>query len=100
MDKIVSESHLQLGESAKTPSTVIKNPSVYDLVTPALVQGRLCTRPSRLVEFLALMPNMVKQAMVEKFSADKEVYSTLHRLFGLKTCWLLSSLLLLYSYCP
>jgi hypothetical protein len=84
MDKIVSESHLQLGESAKTPSTVIKNPSVYDLVTPPRTGKFVYASSSRLVEFLALMPNMVKQAMVEKFSADKEVYSTLHRLFGLE----------------
>jgi hypothetical protein len=31
-----------------------------------------------------MMPNMVKSAMVQKFAEDKEVYSTMHRLFGLE----------------
>jgi hypothetical protein len=54
------------------------------MVTPPRTGKFVYASSSRLVEFLAIMPNMVKQAMVEKFSQDKEVYETMHRLFGLE----------------
>lgn len=84
IDKVMASSQVYLGKSSKIPKTVPQNPSVYDMVTPPRTGKFVYASSSRLVEFLAIMPNMVKQAMVEKFSSDKEVYQTMHRLFGLE----------------
>lgn len=84
LDKVMASAQVYMGDKAKIPPTVSQNPSVYDLVTPPRTGKYVYASSSRLVEFLAIMPNMVKKAMVEKFSEDKEVYQTLHRLFGLE----------------
>lgn len=84
IDKVVASSQVYLGKATKIPKTVNQNPSVYDMVTPPRTGKFIYASSSRLVEFLAIMPNMVKKAMVEKFSEDKEVYQTMHRLFGLE----------------
>lgn len=90
LDKAISSSQVYLGKSKKIPDTVPQNPSVYDMVTPPRTGKFVYASSSRLVEFLAIMPDLIKSAMVEKFSEDKEVYGTLHRLFGLEN--LLSAL--------
>lgn len=84
MDQAISSSQVYLGKPTKIPATVPTNPSVYELVTPPRTGKFVYASSSRLTEFLANMPNMVKQAMIEKFAADKEVYSALHKLFGLE----------------
>lgn len=84
IDKVVASSQVYLGKATKIPKTVNQNPSVYDMVTPPRTGKFVYASSSRLVEFLALMPNMVKKAMAEKFAEDKEVYQTMHRLFGLE----------------
>lgn len=82
IQKAVNSSKLSLGKKTKIPATVVKNPSVYDMVTPPRTGKFVYASSSRLTEFLALMPEMVKKAALEKFSEDKEVYDALHRLFG------------------
>jgi hypothetical protein len=77
-------SQLSMGKSTKIPKTVNKNPSVYEMVTPPRTGKFVYASTSRLTEFLSIMPNMVKKAMLDKFSEDKEVYTALHRLFGLE----------------
>lgn len=84
VQQAVNSSQLSLGKPTKIPGTVTKNPSVYDMVTPPRTGKYVYASSSRLTEFLAILPNMVKKAMVEKISEDKEVYSALHRLFGLE----------------
>lgn len=84
LDKVISSSQVYLGKATTIPKTVTKNPSVYEMVTPPRTGKFVYASSSRLVEFLATMPNFVKKAMVEKFSSDKEVYQTMHRLFGLE----------------
>lgn len=84
VQKAMTVSQDSLGAPAKVPDTVPTNPSVYNLVTPPRTGKFVYASSSRLVEFLAQLPNMTKQAMVEKFSADKDVYSMLHKLFGLE----------------
>lgn len=84
MDQAISSSQVYLGKPTKIPATVPTNPSVYDLVTPPRTGKFVYASSSRLVEFLANMPNMVKKAMTEKFAEDKEIYESLHKLFGLE----------------
>lgn len=90
IQKAVNSSQLSLGKASKIPKTVNKNPSVYDMVTPPRTGKFVYASTSRLTEFLSNMPNMVKKAMLDKFSSDKEIYSAMHRLFGLES--ILSSL--------
>jgi hypothetical protein len=80
----INSSQLLVGKTTKIPKTVIKNPSVYDMVTPPRTGKYVYASSSRLTEFLATMPNMVKKAMLSKFSEDKEIYDNLHKLFGLE----------------
>jgi len=84
LDQAISSSQVTIGKATKIPKTVPTNPSVYDLVTPPRTGKFVYASSSRLVEFLANMPNMVKKAMTEKFAEDKEIYETLHKLFGLE----------------
>jgi hypothetical protein len=83
IDKTISASQVYLGKATKVPTTVTQNPSVYEMVTPPRTGKNVYASSSRLVEFLGIMPNMVKQAMTEKFASDKEVYEALHKMFGL-----------------
>lgn len=84
IDKTISSSQIYLGKSTTIPKTVSQNPSVYDMVTPPRTGKFAYASSSRLVEFLGVMPNMVKKAMAEKFAEDKEIYDALHKLFGLE----------------
>lgn len=81
----VAQSQKDIGKPSKVPSTVVKNPSVYELVTPPRTGKYVYASDSRLTEFLTLLPNMVKKACLEKFSEDKEIYSALHKLFGVES---------------
>lgn len=85
LDQVISGSQVSLGNPAKIPATVTQNPSVYDLVTPPRTGKFVYASSSRLVDFLSAVPNMVKKAMLDKFSADKEIYDSLHNLFGLES---------------
>ena len=90
IQQLVNKAQLDLGKATKIPKTIIRNPSVYDMVTPPRTGKYVYASTSRLTEFLNIMPNMVKKAMLSKFAEDKEVYEGLHRLFGLEN--VLSSL--------
>ena len=90
VQQAINTSQLSMGKAKKIPKTINRNPSVYDMVTPPRTGKFVYASSSRLTEFLSLLPNMTKQAMFEKFSEDKELYSSLHRLFGLEN--ILSSL--------
>lgn len=84
VDKVMASATISTGRAAKIPKTVPLNPSVQDLVTPPRTGKFVYASSSRMVEFLANMPNFIKKATLEKFSQDSEVYNTLHRLFGLE----------------
>ncbi len=84
VDKAVSSSGITIGKPSKIPGTIPQNPSVYDLVTPPRTGKFVYASSSRMVEFLSTLSNFVKKATFEKFSEDKDVYNTLHRLFGLE----------------
>lgn len=79
-----AKSQISIGKPSKIPSTVNKNPSVYELVTPPRTGKYVYASTSRLTEFLAILPDMVKKACFEKFSQDKEIYEALHKMFNLK----------------
>lgn len=84
VQQLVNSSAINMGTGAKIPGTVDKNPSVYNLVTPPRTGKYVYASASRLIEFLAITPNFVKQAVSEAITNDKEIYSSLHKLFGLE----------------
>jgi hypothetical protein len=81
---VINSSQNEPGKAGKIPDTVNKNPSVYDLVVPPRTGKFVYASSSRLEEFLSILPNMVKKAMITKVAEDKDVYTALHKLFGLE----------------
>jgi hypothetical protein len=81
--RMVNSQQSEMGKPTKIPQTVSQNPSIYSLVTPPRTGKFVYASSSKLEEFLSILPNMVKQAVLDKFSSDKDTYSALHKLFGL-----------------
>jgi len=81
---LVNSSAKSMGRSTRIPSTVTVNPSLYHLVTPPRTGKFVYASESRMTDFLSSLPNMTKQAVLEKFTKDKGIYSALHKLFGLE----------------
>lgn len=82
--KMVNSGQNEMGKPTKIPSSVSQNPSIYSLVTPPRTGKFVYASSSKLEEFLSILPNMTKKAVLDEFSSDKEIYSALHKLFGLE----------------
>lgn len=82
--KMVNSSQSEMGKPKKIPDTVPHNPSIYSLVTPPRTGKFVYASSSRLEEFLTVLPNLTKQAVLADITTDREVYSALHKLFGLE----------------
>lgn len=82
VDTIIA-SNTTMGTNVKMPSTVNRNPSVYDLVVPPRT-GKFAYASSRLPEFLAMSPGHVKQALSDIISSDRDVAQGLNSMFDLK----------------
>lgn len=83
-EKILNSQKLSMGQPKKIPDTVSTNPSVYHLINPPRTGKFAYASASRLTEFLASMPNGLKDHVLQKFASDSDVYNTLHRLFDIK----------------
>lgn len=81
---ITASSQMTQGKPARIPKTVIRNPSVYELINPPRTGKYVYASASRLTEFLGSLPDRVKQATFEKIAAEKSLYDNLDKLFGLK----------------
>lgn len=84
IEGIQTTSQLEQGKSTKIPPTISNNPSVYGLITPPRTGKYAYASSSRLTEFLAVLPDHIKRATFEKFSAEKSVYDDLDKMFSLK----------------
>lgn len=85
INDILSASQVSVGKSAKIPTTVIRNPSVYGLITPPRTGKYAFASSSRFFEFLSSMPDHLKSALQEKLTSEKVVYEGIDKLFGLET---------------
>lgn len=81
---ILSSQQTEHGKPTKIPKTVVSNPSVYGLITPPRTGKYAYASSSRLTEFLAGLPNYLKQATLEKFASEKSLYDNLDSMYGLK----------------
>ena len=82
--QLISQTGMEMGKRTRIPNTITHNPSVYEMVTPPRTGKFVYASTSRLVDFLSLTPDFVKQALLSKFSSDKTIYSAMHKLFGLE----------------
>lgn len=73
-----------LGKMTDVPKTFDTNPNLQNLINPPRTGKFNYASTSRLTEFLASLPNHVKQYTFEKISAEQSIYKTLDNLFGLK----------------
>lgn len=84
IDSIVAAGQIEPGKPTKVPPTVTQNPSVQDLISPPRTGKYAYASASRLVDFLAELPQQIKQATFEKIAAEKSVYDSLDKMFSLK----------------
>lgn len=90
VEMVINSQQLNPGTMTKIPQTVPVNPSVYDLINPPRTGKFVYASSSRLIEFLADIPNQLKDYVKDRLTEDKGVYSKLNDLFGLEP--ILSSL--------
>lgn len=83
-DSVIASGQMEPGKPTKIPATVNTNPSVYNLINPPRTGKYAYASASRLVDFLAELPQHVKQATYEKIAAEKSVYDSLDKMFSLK----------------
>jgi hypothetical protein len=84
VDTVLSQQKSTLGKPKKIPDTVSVNPSVYDMVNPPRTGKFVYASESRFTEFLAALPNGIKETVLEKFASDPEVSNKLHKIFGIE----------------
>jgi hypothetical protein len=81
---VTASSQLEQGKPTEIPKTVIANPNVADMINPPRTGKHVYASSSRLTEFLAAMPDYLKQVTMEKIAAEKSVYDSLDKMYGLK----------------
>jgi len=81
---VISSSQLDQGKPYDIPKTVVGNPSVADMINPPRTGKHVYASSSRLTEFMAALPDYLKQATMEKIAAEKSVYDSLDEMYGLK----------------
>lgn len=84
VNMITASSQLEQGKATKIPKTVTQNPSVYGIITPPRTGKYSYASTSRLVDFLAGLPDHLKQYTFEKFAAEKSMYDELDKMYSLK----------------
>jgi hypothetical protein len=81
---IINAASSSPGKTVETPKTFDNNPNLQNLINPPRTGKFSYASTSRLTEFLAILPDHVKQFAFEKIAAEQSVYNTLDKLFGLK----------------
>lgn len=81
---VVNSSQMTQGKSKKMPNSVSINPDVSQLINPPRTGKFVSASSSRLGDFMASMPDYLKEFTLEKISEEKSVYENLHKLFSIK----------------
>lgn len=84
IEGVVNAGQINKGKAAKIPNTVNRNPSVQEMVSPPRTGKYAYASTSRLLDFMAGMPDPVKGWVFEKIAAEKSVYDNLDKMFSLK----------------
>lgn len=72
------------GKGMKIPGTVDTNPNLNNLLNPPRTGKFAYASTSRLTEFFAALPESVKAVTFEKIAAERSLYETFDKMFGLK----------------
>ena len=72
------------GRGVKIPSNVVANPDLTSLVNPPRTGKFVQASASHLSDFMAALPDNVKQFTMEKLAQEKSVYENLHKMFNIK----------------
>lgn len=81
---LMNSSNLSQGRPTKIPKPVVQNPDVSQLVNPPRTGKYVYASASRLTEFLAAIPQNLKDFVFEKIAAEQSVYDSLDNMFGLR----------------
>ena len=82
------EAHATLGTSAKIPDTAILNPSLYDAIVPPKTGKLAYASTGRIGEFLSMLPNHIKQAMVDTLGKDIEIRNSINKVMDFNEVFL------------
>lgn len=81
---VLNSSQMTQGKSKKMPSNVTINPDVTHLINPPRTGKYVSASSSKLGDFMASMPDYLKDFTLEKISAEKSVYEDLHKMFSIR----------------
>jgi hypothetical protein len=81
---VLNSAQLDPGQAQKIPTSVVGNPSVFEIINPPRTGKYVYSSSSRLIDFLSSMPDYLKKFTFEKIAAEKSVYDSLDTAFGLK----------------
>jgi hypothetical protein len=84
MESIINAGQIEMGKGTKIPKTVNGNPSIQNLVTPPRTGKFIQASTSRMVDFLAGMPEQVKGWVMDKVASERPVLDDLNAMFGIK----------------
>ena len=81
---LLNASNLNQGKAKKIPNSVPINPDISSLINPPRTGKYVYSSASRLTEFLATLPQHLKDFTFEKIAGEQSVYEALDKMFGLK----------------
>jgi hypothetical protein len=81
---IISSSQMDQGRGKKIPTSANLNPDVSQLINPPRTGKFVSASTSRLGDFMASMPDYLKDFTLEKISEEKTVYENLHKMFSIR----------------
>lgn len=81
---VLNSSQMTQGKSKKIPSNVSINPDLTQLINPPRTGKFVSASSSRLGDFMASMPDYLKNFTLEKIAEEKSVYENLHKMFHIK----------------
>ena len=84
IDSVIASGQINPGKPVKIPDSVTRNPSVYNLINPPRTGKFVYASASRMVDFMAGLSAHVKKAAFDSIKAEKSVYDSLDKMFGLK----------------
>jgi hypothetical protein len=85
IEGIVNNGQIEPGKPVKIPKTVDTNPSLQSFINPPRTGKFVYASSSRMLDFMAAMPERVRGWVFEKIASEKTVYDNLDKMFGLKT---------------
>lgn len=84
ISKLINSPAMALGKTQKIPDSVVRNPDMSHLINPPRTGKYVYASASRLTEFMASLPQDVKEFAFEKIAAEHSLFTQLDKMFGLK----------------